>query len=162
MIGLTNYLNFAKAQNKKLIRVEGIMIYYPEFGSLPQDVLFAPVVWDRKGDFKHFLINEFAKEDFVIYQTYFQGMRWILPDLEERLASTKKNVIKAGNNYNEAWVTYVAITFDVTGIKNSEDSIMLSRDKLLQIIIRDYKTAIRLQDLPDEMGTGKLFEPIFW
>lgn len=63
MINLTNYLDFAKEHNRNLNRYKGIMIWNPKFGSLPQDVLFVPSYWHKKGSFEDFLKNEFSRKD---------------------------------------------------------------------------------------------------
>lgn len=158
MIGLTNYLNFAKEHNRKLNRYEGIMIWNPKFGSLPQDVLFVPAYWDKKGSFEDFLKNEFSKKDFIIYQIYFQGIRWILPDLEQKLNDTKYVAIGLGYEYQISKVSYVALTFSPDSMIEEELNIINE----LPIMIDGEKKIIRLYNGLSYMGNAKLYESIFW
>lgn len=164
MIGISNYLNFAKEYNKCLIHREGIVIYAPELGPLPQDILFLPQKWDKKGNFEEFMITTLLKEDIRLYQVYFQGIRWIMPDIVEVLKSTKSVEIKIGSKNTLCKATYATLTFDETPDleKDPEVTISTTPTKMLPLMISSNKLIVRLQDIPEEMGTLKLFQPIVW
>lgn len=160
MIGLYNYLNYAAGQGRKLVRYEGILIYDPAFGNLPQDVLFMPIVWNHKNGFEDFLIKQFSNEKAHLYQVYFQGIRWILPDLEKKLSSCGFVEIQIGLKPRKVKATYAALTFDETTPAISEDEDHVSKKTTLPMIIKHIKLETDIIEIPPEFGYLKLFEPI--
>ncbi|WP_156131348.1 hypothetical protein [Pedobacter kyungheensis] len=164
MIGISNYLNYAKEHDRRLVHYDGIVIYAPEFGPLPQDVMFLPQAWNKKGDFEEFMVTALSKEDSKLYQVYFQGIRWIMPDIVEVLKSTKSVKIKVGSKNTVCKATYATLTFDETPDleKDPEVTIGTTPTKMLPLMINSNKLIVRLQDIPEEMGTLKLYQPIVW
>ncbi|WP_231490141.1 hypothetical protein [Pedobacter sp. Leaf170] len=160
MIGLTNYLNYAKEHNIVLHRYEGIIIWNTSFGPLPQEVLFLPVEWDGSSNFENFVEQEFSKEDAAIYQVYFQGMRWIMPSLADSLNNARYINVGVGTNYNLSRASYVAITF-VTDANNDEFT-LTERIRTLPVMVTDKRLTVKLHDDSPRFGTAKLFETINW
>ncbi|MGY3054691.1 hypothetical protein ACVWYG_002900 [Pedobacter sp. UYEF25] len=160
MIGISNYHNYVAKHNLSLTRYEGIIIWDAKFGAVPQDVLFFPSTWNRQGSFKEFLLIEIQKPNATVFQVYFQGMRWILPDLEERIINTKSVEIFVGSQTSSCRASYVAITFG--SYTPDEEVFILEETNNLQISISNVTRQVKLKDWPNEFGIAKLYEPIAW
>ncbi len=79
-ITISQFFNFAKAQNEIINEFEGIIFYY-ETDSIPQDVFLLPCKVEYKGDFTDFVVNTLKNYKGKLIEIYFQGMRWGVPNL---------------------------------------------------------------------------------
>jgi|GEM_PF-2309422 len=160
MLSISDYLQHAKSQSRQLHSVEGIVIYDPGMGSLPQDILFLPGKWDKKGSLEDFITKKVGDKE-ILYQVYFQGIRWIMFDVEKILHSSKFTEIKIGKPLRNVNVTYAELIFDKT-INVSNEEIIDTRDRYLPISVHGKNSNIQLIDLPDSYGTLKIYKPIMW
>lgn len=160
MIGLSNYRAYATKHNISLTRYEGIIVWNPKLGALPQEVLFFPAKWNKQGSFKEFLLQELQRPNATAYQIYFQGMRWILPNLEESLNNTKSIEILVGSPPSLCRASYVALTFGP--YTPDEDNFTFEETHNLAISIDNVTKQVKLKDWPDQLGIAKLYEPIDW
>ncbi|MDQ6903414.1 MAG: hypothetical protein M3139_10435 [Bacteroidota bacterium] len=85
-MSIANLLNLAKAQNKKLIEWEGIIVYF-DTDSVPQEVYLIPVKLDYEGSFENFVHHTFENYNGNAIDMYVQGMRWLMPNLLDEIRS---------------------------------------------------------------------------
>lgn len=163
MTSTSNYFEYANKFKRDVTQYEGILIYSPEHGPLPQEVLFSPCKWDKKGRFESFLVKTFSDGDKVLYQVYFQGIRWIMPDIVDKLSSSKYVLIKIGNA-KVYRATYVLLTFDQSSDPLRDETVISPSSALidLPIIVDGHQMKSKLIDLPDDIGKLKIYESIDW
>lgn len=163
MSSTSNYFEYANKSNRDLTQYEGILIYSTQHGPLPQEILFLPCKWNKKGRFEIFLVKTFSKGDKILYQVYFQGIHWIMPNIVEKLSTSKYADIKIGNSglYK---ATYVLLTFDQSPDPLRDEMIIPPISTLidLPIAVDGHQMKVKLMDLPDEIGTLKIYESIDW
>jgi len=87
-MSITALLNEAKAQNRKLFAMEGIIFYF-DTDSIPQEVYLIPVKLNYKGDFEDFVHKTLDSFQGKALDVYFQGMRWMMPNLLEEVQNMK-------------------------------------------------------------------------
>lgn len=166
MVGLNNYLQYAIKSNKNIVPYEGILIYASKFGPspLPQDILFMPKSWNREIDFEDFLVKSLHEKDKTLYQVYFQGVRWIIPEVGSELNKAKFIPIKIGNKEILGRATYAKLTFEQLdeSIGDPSDFLPPSVRTDLKLVIRNSTFNVGLIDAPESIGVLKLYQSINW
>lgn len=166
MIGVNNYLQYANKNNKNIVHYEGILIYSPEFGPsrLPQEVLFMPQEWNREISFEDFLLKNLNERDKTLYQVYFQGVRWIIPDLESELENAKFISIKIGDKDISGRATYAKLSFEQLHqtIGSPFEVLLPSIRTDLKLVFKKSTFKVGLIDAPESIGVLKLYQAINW
>ncbi len=163
MISSFDYFEYANKYKRDLLQYVGILIYSPDHGALPQEVLYLPCKWNKKGHFENFLKETFASGDKVLYQVYFQGVRWVMPNVVEKLSASRYINIKVG--YSGTYkASYAQLTFDRSPDPLHDETVLspLSTSIDLPITVDGCQMHVKLMDLPNEIGKLKIYEPIDW
>lgn len=160
-MSLTSYLDYANAQNKVIDTVKGIIIY-PDTSGIPQEVLFIPTTEPLGGSFNTYLSDFLSKRSPLAYTVYFQGIRWIVPDIADTLSSLI--YIKGSlNQYiiggiKEVRISYGGFVFDKREIPALDKT---PKPVLLSVNGKSY--SLSYLDFNNELGIPKAFEKIsFW
>lgn len=159
MIGLSLYLEYAKAQNKDLSYVEGIIIYDNSQQRIPPVMIFIPTILNKQKNIEGLLTEKLSNNNTRGYIIYFQSLKWILPDLADRVKSLKHIVISYGALHKPHKVSYGKFTFDKT-LKGDPDNIEDNTLTRVPIVLNNKREYLLVSELPDAMGTPKLFEKI--
>ncbi|SFE45684.1 hypothetical protein SAMN05518672_106189 [Chitinophaga sp. CF118] len=154
-----NYQEYAKKFNRQLHSISGLIIYdttYP----IPPSVVIIPCDIRPGQD-----LNTLVREQLLNNKTegilvYFQGIRWIMPDLEEPLKQwTFVNAEAVDGYFNKASlkISYGKVTYD-----NSNADLEEGDDVKRLFILNVFGTDVRLKitEFPKEVGPAKLFEKI--
>jgi len=157
MIGLTSYLDYAIAQKKDLSYVEGIIIYPVAIDGIPQEVFFIPGSMKKDENFNNFLIETFSNRSNHTYVVYFQGIRWIMPDIEDVIKSMKPLQIEYGTKHKLMSVGYGKITFDKTHPGDPDVGEDLSNTEV-PVLYNKIPFILNVTAWPNYNGIAKLFE----
>ncbi|RZK19591.1 MAG: hypothetical protein EOO43_11640 [Flavobacterium sp.] len=163
MMAFQGYINYANAQQKRLAFVEGVVIYRPTKDSLPSDVFFIPSKIKKNEVQSDYYKRTFSNRDNVAFITYFQGIRWTMPQAHEILSKVNFEIMKYGVYFQESRLCHLTLIFDVTRIHDIIDDPNLIPDStVLKVPIQyggiEYK--IKVQEQTIEMGVLKGFEII--
>jgi hypothetical protein len=90
-ITVSQFLNYAKAQNEVINEFEGIFFYY-ETDSIPQEVFLLPCKVAYKGCFTAFADSAIKNYKGKLTDIYFQAMRWTMPNILQE--AERMNYIK--------------------------------------------------------------------
>lgn len=160
MIGLSAYLEYAKAQNKELLTVEGIVIYDNSVTALPMFMIFIPAKIEKNVKIEKCMEETLLKPDSRGYIIYFQSIKWILPNLEDIVRTLDYKLIKYGDSSKSCKISYGRFTFDKS-IKGDPENITLNNViTQVPIFLGDRKLVLLVSELAEDIGTPKLFEAI--
>jgi len=158
MMSLTAHLDYAKAQNKVIDTLKGIIIY-PDTSGIPQEVLFIPTTEPLGGSFDTVFSKIFRKQTPAAYIVYFQGIRWIIPDIADTLSSL---IYKKGSlslyilgTSKEVRISYGSFIFDKRQFPDPDKT---PKPVILSVDGKDLSLAY--VDLNNELGVLKGFEKI--
>jgi len=159
MIGLTSYLNYAIAQKRDLSVAEGIIIYSTVASDIPQEVFFIPVAINKDRNFDAFIKETLSNPSNYTYVVYFQGIRWIMPDLSSVVRSLKSVPIQYGTKNKLMQLSFGKITFDKTYPGDPDIEIDLTVTKV-DVIYNETPFKLNVTEWPAANGVAKLFEKI--
>ena len=159
MIGLSSYLEYAQAQKKDLSSVEGIVIYDDTQQPVPPVMIFIPATLNNEKNIVDLLKEKLSDSNTRGFIIYFQSLSWILPDLEDTIKSLKYTIINYGGLNKQHKVSYGKFTFDKT-IKGDSDNIEDKTVTRVPILLNEKKFNLLVSELPNAMGTPKLFEKV--
>lgn len=161
-ITVSQFLQYAKAQNEVVNEFEGIIIYY-ETDSIPQDVFLLPCKVEYKGSFKDFAINTLKNYKGELIEIYFQGMRWGMPDLLREVGGMNyincKRITANSGFFNmriSAGIIFANATFakeDKNYKENKEKFILEFEKDRFNFISCDYNL--------DKNGLPVFFKPLY-
>lgn len=159
MCSMTSFLAYAEAKNRVLKHIDGVIMYPFEETAIPQYVYFMPKTLTAGESLSRFFEQQFLYLPDIFYVLYFNPIRWILPDLAERIHSLDCVPIAYGKNQKLFQLSYGRITFDVTpGTQEGE-----SEEQTIfrvPVYIGETNFFINVVELPGTMGTPKLFEKV--
>lgn len=158
MIGLSSFLDYAKAQKIALSPVEGIIMYDDSQG-IPQEVIFIPKTLKKGGRLKGLIRKTLSASTTVAYVVYFQGIRWVIPDLETTVANLNSNQIVYGQARVSAKISYGRLTFNTTVRPDPDVTIDRTIHKV-SVLYNNSAYQLKVTELPDKMGAMVLFEPL--
>lgn len=159
MCSLFSFLAYSEAQDRVLQRLNGIILYpYTESG-IPEYVHFMP-----KNLVKGVSLGSYFKRKVLylpdqFFVLYFNPIRWILPDLANTMKSLNAIPIEYGKHRLNFLLSYGRITFDVTprDICPEPEETLLMR---VPLFLYNKSIFINVMEIPEMMGTPKLFEKV--
>ncbi|MCZ4221877.1 hypothetical protein [Pedobacter rhodius] len=143
------------AQNRKLQAQNGIMIYDSKNGSIPQEVYFIPASLKENEDQFDMINRVLQCSTTIAYQIYFQGIRWIMPNLKSVLSNLKGDEIKYGYKSVNLRVCYIKLIFDITlndDVTDDDNSSQESIPVQVPIQYHNKKNIITIMDQTKEIG----------
>jgi len=156
-----DFLNYAKAQNKILNTIAGVIIY-PARQGVPQDIILVPYEAkenERLNDIIRHALDQTAVKGIF---TYFQHIRWTFPQLEAELTDWQYiNGIGNDSSYflqKELKLSYGKITFDQTYVHMESPDEQGCGKFSFEVLERLYQ--LDIEEFPREIGVPKLFEKI--
>jgi len=166
------FINYANAQNRKLNKVSGVLIYYQsDIGDqqntgIPQDVIFLPVKDKsllQNAGFDSLIKQSLIENNNEVLLVYFQGMRWRNPDLGKDLLQCRRTAgVLTDKNWrgrtDTASIVLGTIVFDTTFERQRIDGPPF-RDNV-DLLFNEYKYHFGILDLPHDMGFPISFEII--
>ena len=159
MCSMLSFLAYSKAQKRILKRLNGIIIYPQTESGIPEYVHFMPKeLKPGKCLSSCFKQRIFHLSDHF-YILYFNPIRWILPDLSHTMKSLHAVPVQYGKHRLNFMLSYGKITFDVTPQALSQDDDESSPTRV-PLFLYDKNLYINVTELPDRMGSPKLFEKI--
>lgn len=159
MSSMTSFLAYAEARNRVLKPIDGIIMYPFEETTIPQYVYFMPKTLAEGECLSEFFKHQFLYLPDLFYVLYFNPIRWILPDLAERIQSLQCIPAGYGKDQKLFQLSYGRITFDVTPVSEEPD---FEEQTVFRVplYIAETNFFINVVELPNNMGTPKLFEKI--
>ncbi|RYD80680.1 MAG: hypothetical protein EOP55_01530 [Sphingobacteriales bacterium] len=157
------YINYANAQQKQLAFVEGVVIYRPIENSLPSDVFFIPSKKEKNELQSDYYKRTFANRNNIAFITYFQGIRWTMPEANETLSKVNFEIIKYGINFQDSRICHLRLVFDIGNVDEIIDDLNLIPDPtIIKVPIKYNETEykIKVQEQTIKMGILKGFEVI--
>jgi hypothetical protein len=154
-----DFLNYAKAQDKTLKTITGIIVY-PE--GIPQDVIIIPYEAEDDETLVDIVNNVLKQSCSRGILTYFQNIRWVLPDLETELKGWHflRGTLRNSNYFAQSRVklSYGKITFDQTYIHLEPKEQNIYGKLFIEVLSKKYE--VDIEEFPREVGVPKLFEKI--
>ncbi|MBB6501683.1 hypothetical protein [Pedobacter cryoconitis] len=159
MSSMLSFLAYAEARSRVLETVDGVLMYPYSENSIPQYVYFMPKKLAEDERLGEFFNHQFLYLPDIFYVLYFNPVRWILPDLAERMQSLEYVPVAYGRDRILFQLSYGRITFDVTPKKTEEEP---EEPTLFRVPLYMGETSffINVVELPTTMGTPKLFEKV--
>ena len=159
MCSMLSFLAYAKAQQRILKRLNGIIMYPQTESGIPEYVHFMPKELKHGKCLSSCLKHRISCLSDHFYILYFNPIRWILPDLSHTMKSLHAVPVQYGKHQLNFMLSYGRITFDVTpqDLSDDEDESPQSR---VPLFIYDSNLYISVMELPGRMGSPKLFEKI--
>ncbi|MGY0036913.1 hypothetical protein [Pedobacter sp. NJ-S-72] len=102
--------------------IDGVIMYPFEEIAIPQYVYFMPKILIEGESLSKFFEQQFLYLPDIFYVLYFNPIRWILPDLAERIHSLDCVPIAYGKDHKLFQLSYGRITFDVTPATHEKES----------------------------------------
>ena len=159
MCSMLSFLAYSEAQQRILRRLNGIIMYPNTENGIPEYVHFMPKELKHgkclNSCFKHRVL--YLPDRFYIL--YFNPIRWILPDLSETMKSLDAVPVQYGKHRLNFMLSYGRMTFDITPQDTSPDENEPFWMKV-PLFIYDKNVFIKVSELPERMGSPKLFEKI--
>lgn len=159
MSSMTSFLAYAEARNRVLKPIDGVIMYPFEETAIPQYVYFMPKTLAEGEHLSEFFKHQFFYLPDLFYVLYFNPIRWILPDLAERIQSLECIPVGYGKDRKLFQLSYGRITFDVTPASDEPD-FEEQTVFIVPLYIAGTNFFINVVELPNNMGTPKLFEKI--
>ena len=161
-MSIINLLDSAKAQNKKLIEWEGIIVYF-DTDSIPQEVYLIPVKLDYEGTFENFVHHTFENYNGNAIDMYVQGMHWLMPNLLEEIQSLQ--YIKAESLINIKGGLPKTLRISAAKIYTDTSHIEVMdtfRDRIMEfpIQIGKIKYNLRIENLKKRFGIPQYIESV--
>lgn len=159
MSSMTSFLAYAEARNRVLKPIDGVVMYPFEETAIPQYVYFMPKTLVEGEHLSEFFKHQFLYLPDLFYVLYFNPIRWILPDLAQRIQSLECIPVGYGKDRKLFQLSYGRITFDVTPASDEPD---FEEQTIFRVplYITETNFFINVVELPNNMGTPKLFEKI--
>ncbi|NLU94910.1 hypothetical protein [Chitinophaga sp. Ak27] len=154
----SDYYDYASRFQKKIETVSGI-IMYPDHEGIPQDVLLVPFKITEEKSLEQTIIEAVRIHGDKTIFTYFQNIKWIMPDLDGQLKNwpfLKGTFI--GQHYFMSPVvrlSYGAITFDQTVIEQEPGEVDVHRQLCFEFCGHQFD--IDVVEFPLQLGVPKLF-----
>ena len=150
---------YSEAQNRTLKSIDGLILYPYCKSGIPEYIHFLPGVLREGQSVMSILKQGVLKNPNRFYVLYFNPIRWIVNDLAETMRSLKTIPVKYGEFKIPLALSYGRITFDVTpDFKISDPEVGPLYRVPLRILDKQY--FINTSDLPEIMGSPKIFEKI--
>lgn len=159
MSSMTSFLAYAKTKNRVLKPMEGVIMYPFEEISIPQYVYFMPKNLAKGESLSNFFKGQFLYLPDMFYVLYFNPVRWILPDLAERIQSLECRSVGYGKDQKLFELSYGRITFDITPASQEPEPEEQTIFRV-PLYINEANFFINVVELPNTMGTPKLFEKV--
>lgn len=157
----SEYQNFASKFQKKIETIHGIIIY-PAIEGIPQDVLLLPYVAKPDETLEIAIVNALAISSHSCIFTYFQNIRWIMPDLEDQLKDWQHvNAKFKGQHYFvtiNIRMSYGAITFDQSVIELEPNEQDIHRNICIEVLQKEYE--LEVIEFPLALGVPKTFQKV--
>lgn len=160
MCSMTSFLAYAEAKNRILECIDGIIMFPFEENAIPQYVYFMPKTLAEGELLSSFFEQQFLYLPDIFYVLYFNPIRWILPDLAERIHSLDYVPAGYGRDRRLFQLSYCRITFDVTSVTQQEQEPEEQTIFRVPFYIGETNFFINVVELPSTMGTPKLFEKV--
>ncbi|WP_158799602.1 hypothetical protein [Pedobacter sp. L105] len=160
MCSLVSYLAYAEAHNMVLKCMDGLIMYpVMEETPIPHYIYFMPMDITDVGSLSKFLNSHFLYLPGTFYVLYFHPIRWILPDLGETIRSMPCLPVGYGQSRILFHMSCGRMTFDVTPDKTIREE---EKETVFRVplYLKETSFFINVVELPDHMGTPKIFEQI--
>lgn len=158
MTGISTFLSYAKGQEIPLSPMEGIIMYNDSLG-IPQEVIFIPITLKKGRRLKGLIRKTLSDQSTFAYVVYFQGVRWVLPDLESTVANLNTNQIIYGHAKVSAKISYGRLTFN-TSVRADPDVGIDETIHDVPIVFNNRSYKLKVTELPDRFGAMVLFEKV--
>jgi hypothetical protein len=149
----------AQVREKMFSTVEGIIIY-PSAETLPTEVILIPVKIDTTKSLTGNLLFHFKQLPQINYLVFFRGIRWIEPDVADRLQQCQFQTAAITNFYDfnaDVRITVGRIVFDLTW---KDGLIPLKEYKPLDCVLtwNNHVITIAVQEAPNDFGVPYRFD----
>jgi len=156
-MSIATLLNIAKAQNRGLIEMEGIIIYF-ETDSIPQEEYLIPIKLNYNENFESFVLHTLENLNTKAIDVYAQGMRWVMPNLLEEIQSMLyiKAEIVNPNFKRPIRISACKIYTDTTHSKE----LVLYPDKDMSFLVKLNEKIFKvgIENLKPQYGVPRYFE----
>lgn len=159
MSSLTSFLAYAEAQNLALKTLDGIVMYHLTEAAIPEYIFFMPVRLPNGKSLGKFFNCQFRYIPEKFYLIYFNPIRWVLPNLADTMRELEGIAVEYGKYKLSFQLTYGRIIFDVTQSNKNNVKEDLSEFQI-PICVEEKNFFINVIDLPEKMGTPKVFEKL--
>jgi len=105
----------------------------------------------------------FSNENNIAFATYFQGIRWTMPEANETLSKVNFEIIKYGINFQDSRICHLRLVFDIGNVDEIIEDLNLVPDPtIIKVPIKYNETEykIKVQEQTIKMGILKGFEVI--
>lgn len=154
-----DYQEYAKRFNKQTHVISGLIIYDTS-QPVPQDIILVPCEAKAGQDLpalvKEVLVDQKPEGIF----TYFQNIRWIVPDLEEQLRNWSYVEARSIDGYFYKMplrISYGKITFDNSNADLEEDE---DETGVFSLQVLGEQVTMKVTEFPKAVGVAKFFEKV--
>ena len=164
-ITVSQFLNYAKAQNEIINEFEGIFFYYETESPIPQEVFLLPCKVAYKGSFTDFADSTIKNYKGKLIDIYFQAMRWTMPHLLQEVGRMNyiacKRLSSTSESYNlRMCISAGKIFADATNLQTISEYAENNTDFILEFNSVKYNFISYDFDVTKK-GQPVSFEPLY-